>query len=425
MSQMAEEKTEAQSTGEKPSPGVFPDEHNKITCIKCGKKMDATTQFFSMSDGTKRRYPMCKEDLTAFIDNKDRSTFEWILEIFDVPYIDAQWKKIYNMVMDRKNKVGRSDVLGRYLRQMKMQEFSKYTYADTVRLEYSYNRQATDDASNAILSDEGAKARLAELQAQLDAGTITQAQFDTMNPMNGMVEVNKSFLEFSPSVGVDEDEIKQSLTQEDVDMLKTKWGLNYKPSQWVAMEELYSRYEDEYELDVDREETLKQICKLTIKMNEALSVDDFKSYRDLASMCNTLRASACFTTAQKKEGSGKFMDCVGQLVSFCEKEGGIIAQIPNPDDTPQDSIDYAIKNMKAYYYDLVTNELGLGNMIESYIKRLEEANKQQNIDMDAGLITSREEEDALSKQDEVNEMDEFLDSLQREAEEMETIGDEV
>lgn len=47
--------------------------------------------------------------------------------------------------------------------------------------------------------------------------------------------------------------------------------------------------------------------------------------------------------------------------------------------------------MKGYLYDLVTNELGLGNMIESYIKRLEEQNKNNDIDFDAGLITSEEE----------------------------------
>ena len=54
--------------------GVMPDEHNKICCTKCGRMLEATQNFFALRDKT--RYPICKEDLTAFVDNKDRKTFE-------------------------------------------------------------------------------------------------------------------------------------------------------------------------------------------------------------------------------------------------------------------------------------------------------------------------------------------------------------
>ena len=54
--------------------GVMPDEHNKICCTKCGRMLEATQNFFALRDKT--RYPICKEDLTAFVDNKDRTTFE-------------------------------------------------------------------------------------------------------------------------------------------------------------------------------------------------------------------------------------------------------------------------------------------------------------------------------------------------------------
>ena len=54
--------------------GVMPDAHNKICCTKCGRMLEATQNFFALRDKT--RYPICKEDLTAFVDNKDRTTFE-------------------------------------------------------------------------------------------------------------------------------------------------------------------------------------------------------------------------------------------------------------------------------------------------------------------------------------------------------------
>lgn len=174
------------------------------------------------------------------------------------------------------------------------------------------------------------------------------------------------------------------------------------------MEETYVKYENEYEINVDREQVLKQICKVDLKMNEALDIGDLKGYRDLAGTYDALRKSACFTDAQKKEMDVKYLDSIGELVAFCEQEGGIIEQIPFPDDYPQDDIDYAIKNMKAYYHDVVTNELGLGDRIEGYIKRLEEAEKEQEIDFNEGLILSEEEMEEYASDLEAQQFQESL-----------------
>ena len=57
-----------------------------MTCEKCGRSRPATKEFFKMKTGD--RYPMCKACLTEHIDNNDPSTFKWILEIFNVPYIE-------------------------------------------------------------------------------------------------------------------------------------------------------------------------------------------------------------------------------------------------------------------------------------------------------------------------------------------------
>lgn len=176
---------------------------------------------------------------------------------------------------------------------------------------------------------------------------------------------------------------------------------------------MYSKYANEYELNVDREETLKQICKLALKMDQALDIGDASTYKSLQTSYDSLRRSAKFTEAQNKEDTSRYLDSIGELVRFCEKEGGAIEQIPYPDDYPQDDIDYAIKNMKSYYYDLVINELGLGNMIEAYIKRLEKS-EDDEVDSDSSMITSAEEAEAYASDLEAQEFAESLDNIEDE-----------
>ena len=58
------------------------------TCKKCGKLMDEG-QFYTHKDG--RKTELCKKCLTMHIDNWDDSTYLWILEMLDVPYVPEEW----------------------------------------------------------------------------------------------------------------------------------------------------------------------------------------------------------------------------------------------------------------------------------------------------------------------------------------------
>ena len=123
--------------------------------------------------------------------------------------------------MEKNNKVGRSDVLGEYLRLMKMHQYKEYRYADTAKLEFKFNKEREQIAARKALNNPDVQKQMMELQQQLDSGEITQAQFDTLNPLRGLEE-DHEFLEFSKSIGVDEDEIRSQLSDEDYNYLKTK-----------------------------------------------------------------------------------------------------------------------------------------------------------------------------------------------------------
>ena len=111
------------------------------------------------------------------------------------------------------------------------------------------------------------------------------------------------------------------------------------------------------------------------------------------------------------------MDCIGELAKFCEQEKGLIEQLPNPDEYPQDKIDFTIKDIKGYLRNLVMGELGLGDIIESYVKKLEKAEEDREKDNNllfAGVYESSEEEqeDALTEQ----EAESFYNYLDKEIE---------
>jgi len=181
------------------------------------------------------------------------------------------------------------------------------------------------------------------------------------------------------AAAINEQDIQNDLTPDDIKYLSLKWGLLYKPSEWVKMEELYQKYAADYELSTDREQVLKTICKTDLKMNQAIDVGDTKTFKDLQAANDQLRKSAKFTDSQKQEEKKRDLDSIGELVAFVENKGGIIPMKDDPIHVPQDKIDFIINDMKNYTDNLVKNELGLGNLIESYIKKLEE-NKAMTAD---------------------------------------------
>ena len=168
-------------------------------------------------------------------------------------------------------------------------------------------------------------------------------------------------------------DVGSSLTREDRIYLIGKWGEAYTPVEWLKMEDMYTRYANEYELTVDREEVLRKMCKTSLKMDEAIDSNDAYNYKTLSSVFDSLRKSGSFTEQQHKEDRRGVIGSVGQLVQLCERDGGIIEQMPPPDDYPQDKIDLTINDYKQYAVNLLKNEPNISGLIESYVQKLEGA----------------------------------------------------
>lgn len=92
-------------------------------------------------------------------------------------------------------------------------------------------------------------------------------------------------------------------------------------------------------------------------------------YQKLSRVYDSLRKSAKFTAAQNKEDKKDFIDSVGQMVAYCEKEGGKIPKFKIEADL--DIVDKVIRDLKEYNKTLIYEDTALARQIEEYLKRKE------------------------------------------------------
>ena len=345
------------------------------TCQKCGKSMNES-QFYTYKDGTKTE--MCKKCLTMHIDNFDESTYLWLLEKMDVPYVPTEW----NVLRDRAyakdpHKMNGMSVFGKYLSKMKLKQWKEYSWADTEKLQKKQELKSKEELEEIKKFEEETKERF-------EKGEISEAEYKTLISTETQ---NKDAAVVGPStpppyVGENnpynennfmkqEDLIDPAadLTEEDKLYLAMKWGRLYQPYEWVELEKKYTEMMNSFDIqDSDTTGTLILICKTYLKMNQAIDCGDMDGYQKLSRVYDSLRKSAKFTAAQNKENKNDFVDSVGELVTICEREGFIPRYAT---DIPQDKVDITLKDMNNYVRKLVTQDLGFGQQIEDSIKKLQ------------------------------------------------------
>ena len=391
---------------------------NKL-CQKCGKMLDEDTQFYTYKDGTKTE--MCKKCLTMHIDNFDESTYLWLLEKMDVPYIPEEWNVLRERAYAKNPNLNGMSVFGKYLSKMKLKQYKQYGWADTEKL------NALNDERRAVQKEEREKFE-EEIKKQFEAGEIGEAEYKTMISAETQNKdymsrpaappefpQDKYFSENSEIVQEQMDSLISELTQEDKKVLAMKWGALYRPEEWIELEKDYNNMMNSFDIqDADTINTLILICKTNLKMNQALDAGDIEGYQKLSKVSESLRKSAKFTAAQNKEQKNDYVDCVGELVAMCEKDG-FIPRFET--DIPQDKVDLTLKDMENYLYKLVTQDLGFGQQIEDALKKI-----QIQKEMNENVKDILEDDDPTTLIDQ--DYEEFYNSVNEQKEQDKTLGDE-
>ena len=347
----------------------------KYHCDKCNKELEEIN-FYKYRDGS--YVELCKKCLTLHVDVFDPSTYTWLLQKLDVPYIPQEWNTTIEKKMAAKpdKPISHSAVFGSYLAKTKLKQWKEYYWADNERIqELFFHADQTKTEEQAELD--------AMYQEQFEAGQISEAQYRTLvtpktrnESLFASIEQNGPYLgennPYNENFFMDESELPDpaaQLTAEDKVYLAMKWGRLYKPAEWIALEKDYHEMTESFDIqDADSKNTLILLCKTNLKANQAIDNGDIEGYQKLAKVSESLRKSAKFTAQQNKDEKGDFVDSIGELIIMCEREGFIPRYCT---DIPQDKVDFTLKDQKDYIYKLVTQDLGFGQQIEDALKKIE------------------------------------------------------
>ena len=363
----------------------------KLFCERCSKEME-DSNFYTYKNGKKTE--LCKKCLTAHIDAFDETTFLWVLEKMDLPYIPAEWNILRDKDYQKKGalKFESAAVFGKYLSKMKLNQWNKYGWEDGPKLIAEAAQRAGEMAAvnaerDAFYKEKFEKGEISEAEYKTLTSTPAQREAALAGPsMNPYLGPNNPFDETKFFHESDLPNPAQDLTEEDKIVLAMKWGRLYKPDEWIAMEKTYTEMMNSFDIqDADTIKTLILICKTDLKMNQAIDNGDIEGFQKLSKVSESLRKSAKFTAAQNKEGKSDYVDSIGELVRICEKDGFIPRYAT---DIPQDKVDLTLKDMQGYLYKLVTQDLGFGQQIEDSLKKImiqKEMNEAASQDEDLEL----------------------------------------
>ena len=362
-------------------------------CEKCNRTM-REEEFYTSHNLEKYpkngKLPMCKKCISMHVDNWDSNTFLWILQEIDVPWVPDEWNKLMAKFATDPSKVTGVTILGRYLSKMKLKQWKDYRWKDTEFIQELQNNKIKE-----AMEMQGYDAQ--QIAAAIDKASFAVPTEELRPPDPKEFSTPVSFPgsdDFGFMSDSEESDFNDDLTDEDRIYLKLKWGKNYKPDEWVALEQLYEEMIHSYDIQAAGDiNTLKIACKCSLKANQLLDIGDIDGAQKATKMYDSLMKSGKWTAAQNKAGEEEAIDSVGQLVAICEKEGFIPRYYISE---PKDHVDRVIEDMQKYTHDLIANESGLSQMIENAFKQMQE--EKESIKA-ASEMTEQDEEAAMFNYD--------------------------
>ena len=383
-------------------------------CKNCNKTM-AEEQFYTSNNIEKYppegKMPECKKCLTRHVDNYNPETYLWILQEIDVPYIPDQWNQLMLKYAKDRTKLTGTTILGRYLAKMKLNQWKDFRWSDNehlrelenLKIEQTMKQQGYDAGEIALA-----------IEKKNSIAAIGEVAPPPPPPSEHLQDDGEDY--FAMINGGKDDGFEDDLTDEDKTYLRLKWGKTYRPEEWVRLEQLYEEMMGSYDIQTAGHiDTLKLICKTSLKANQLLDLGDIDGAQKMIKMYDGLMKSGKFTAAQNKAEQGEFVDSVGELIELCEKQGYIERFYI---ETPNDKVDFTIQDMQRYTRTLIEEETNLSSMIELALKQNAREDEDSSNNTESDIVDDVELDiEDLEKQIKDTDFEEFNEFLEAESEE--------
>ena len=352
-------------------------------CQKCNRTMSAENFYKSNNlekypDG---KFNICKKCMTMHVDNWNPDTYMWIIQEADVPYVADEWNKLMLKYAQDRSKVTGATIIGRYLGKMALKQYKDFRWKDTQFLQDEANRKIEETMKRQGYDAQAIATAINKATFEVPEKPLEEPVFQGV-PNNPYAATSQE--DYFAQINGGDDDFADDLTEENKIYLRLKWGKAYKPEEWVRLEQLYEEMMASYDIQgAGHIDTLKLLCKTSLKANQLIDIGDVEGFQKMSKVYDSLMKSGKFTAAQNKAETGEFVDSIAELVELCEKEGFIprfyISQ-------PNDKVDETLQDLKYYTHTLVTEEMNLGNLIESAVKEMarQEA-KEEDEDIDDEL----------------------------------------
>lgn len=325
---------------------------DKIFCPCCRKTLDVKN-FFKTNRIDKHPsgyLPECKTCVSMTIDDTDPSTFLSLLKEIDIPYMPTVWREL---VVKKDPKAG--SIIGKYVSKARLNQYKRYRWADT----QSLVDKETDSLLEALRQTSENES---EAEKQVEAimnFTDIPSQKSPMNVDDGP-SMSAGMYQL---IGLTPETSKYHLTQKEIDELKVTWGRDYSEDDYMALEQQFHDMQSSYVInDPIAISNAKIICKMTLKMNKFLDIDDVESVSKISRQLDLFIKSANLAPVQQKDRQSSTF-AISQLAFMIEKEGGFIPQWDTSE--PMDNIDMILKDMQDYTNSLVLGESNINEMAKN------------------------------------------------------------
>lgn len=318
----------------------------KIFCPTCRKTLDEKNFFKTrrLDKHTSGFLPECKTCISLKVDDSDVQTFLPILKEIDVPYMPSKWRELV-----QKKPAGGASIIGKYVSMARMNQYKKYSWADTENLVEGERTALIAAFKQDDMSETDAEKAADEAQSLAD---IQGVQMKTMTTQPAPAAM----------YGLTPETSKYGLSQSEIDDLKVKWGEDYTEDQYLQLEQLFKDMREAYVIqDPIALSNAKMICKLTVKMNRFIDIDDVESSSKISRQLDTFIKTANLAPVQQKDRQQTTF-AISQLAFLVEREGGFIPEFYI--DRPNDKIDQILADMQEYTEHLVRGESNIAEMVE-------------------------------------------------------------